>query len=301
MIENLRSLAILVAVVEKGSFRGGGQKLGLSSSVVSHHISNLEKRLGCVLFHRVSRKLALTPKGEVLYRAAREMVEVVGAGLSAITEGNSPACGVLKIAVPQVLTRGKFFETLEEFMASFPRAGLKISQLNGILNPVDDGYDVVLTRNIPGDARLGSRPVKKVAFTCVAAPDLVQRMCNMPISEILEQIPFIRAPGFDNSDWLGILEATGYSREGTFNFRLETDDIAVAYRMACSGAGLLALPLEFAADDINSGRLERVLEQFPQPEQQFYAIYPIAAEDSPLLAHFLDHLVLQNTLQEAAE
>ncbi|WP_081227971.1 helix-turn-helix domain-containing protein [Pseudoalteromonas luteoviolacea] len=45
MIDDLKSIAIFAAVVEHGSFRGAAKALKLSPSVVSYHISTLEKSL----------------------------------------------------------------------------------------------------------------------------------------------------------------------------------------------------------------------------------------------------------------
>ena len=61
MIDELRPLAIFAKVVEAGSFRAAATLLQLSPSVVSHHISELEKRLDVALLYRSTRKFSLIP------------------------------------------------------------------------------------------------------------------------------------------------------------------------------------------------------------------------------------------------
>ena len=71
MIDDLRSMAVFATVVSEGSFRGAAKQLALSPSVVSHHVSQLEKRLGCALLYRSTRHLALTDDGRVFVPSRR--------------------------------------------------------------------------------------------------------------------------------------------------------------------------------------------------------------------------------------
>ncbi|GLQ86713.1 LysR substrate-binding domain-containing protein [Dyella flagellata] len=66
----LGMLPCFVAAARLKSFTKAAQALHLTQSAVSQQIRHLESRLGYELFVRQSRGLALTPKGELLYRAA---------------------------------------------------------------------------------------------------------------------------------------------------------------------------------------------------------------------------------------
>lgn len=68
MIDELRSLAIFAKVVEAGSFRSAANALQLSPSVVSHHVAQLEERLGVALLYRSTRRLSLTHEGKKLFQ-----------------------------------------------------------------------------------------------------------------------------------------------------------------------------------------------------------------------------------------
>lgn len=63
MIDDYRSLAVFVAVADAGSLSAAGRRLKLSTSVISHHLSRLEAKLGVTLFFRSTRSLSLTPEG----------------------------------------------------------------------------------------------------------------------------------------------------------------------------------------------------------------------------------------------
>ena len=64
-------MRVFTAVVDASSFVAAGDALGLSKAAVSRYVSELEQRLGVRLMHRTTRKLSLTPEGEVFLARAR--------------------------------------------------------------------------------------------------------------------------------------------------------------------------------------------------------------------------------------
>ncbi|MCP5072488.1 MAG: LysR family transcriptional regulator, partial [Rhodobacteraceae bacterium] len=201
MIENLRSLAVLAAVVKEGSFRGAGAKLGLSPSVVSHHISNLEERLDCALLYRTSRKLKLTQKGAILHRAAREMVDTVALGLEAISETDGQPNGSLRIAVPHVASSSVFTRILQDYMAAYPKVNIELTLISETVHPVNDGFDLVLSSQPLEEKSLESRALAHIKIGAFAAPDLAKTLLDVRLIDALHQCPFILSPGFTAQDW----------------------------------------------------------------------------------------------------
>jgi len=298
MIENLRSLAILTTVVEEGSFRAAGEKLGLSASVVSHHMTNLERRLDCPIFIRVSRRLRLTPKGEVLHRAARQMVDVIGAGLREISQEETETGGVLRLAIPQVLMYGRFLQAIESFLASYPKVNLKLEQCHPEMEPLAGGYDLAFTRQFPTAKALEWQRLNEIEFGFFAAPDLVARFTDLNLAQTIAQVPFICAPGFDHEDWIKTFSPALSEGLAKLDFRMECDDMAVAHRFACSGAGMVALPVALANGDTKTGRLEQVFTDLTMPSPAYYAVYPKKGAQDSLASRFLEHLKLDNVLYD---
>ena len=80
MYRHLQSLAAFVAVGETGAFVKAAAKLGVTPSVVSHHISRLEEAVGATLVHRTTRNLTLSENGRRLFEATQGGVtEIVDA------------------------------------------------------------------------------------------------------------------------------------------------------------------------------------------------------------------------------
>ena len=86
MYRHLQSIAALVAVVETGGFGKAAQRLGLTPSVISHHIAKLEDHLGETLIYRTTRKLSLSPSGRQLFEAANSGLASIQEAVDAIQD-----------------------------------------------------------------------------------------------------------------------------------------------------------------------------------------------------------------------
>lgn len=292
-IENLRSLAILAAVVESGSFRGAGQTLGLSASVVSHHISNLEKRLECAIFKRTSRKLQLTEKGVVLHRAAREMVDVVNGGLTALSGVGQTVSGTLRIGAPQFLSSPKFLNSLDSFLGTYPGVNLDLHMTATIDTAQDGDFDVLITRCQNTDSSFFAVRLSDLAMSAVAAPDLAAKVKSMQLKEVAEKTPLILAPGFTQLDWETAFSNALVGKVRIETFRANCDYLELAHEMACSGMGVVVLPRHRMNVDLNSGRLVEVLPELGLESRPLYAVCSLAVEKTSLARRFMDHIVLE--------
>ena len=71
----IRHLQLVAAVSDEGSLTKAGERLNLTQSALSHQLLDIEARLGTPLFHRVSKRMILTPAGERVLSSARRVLE----------------------------------------------------------------------------------------------------------------------------------------------------------------------------------------------------------------------------------
>ena len=144
MIDELRALAVLAKVVEVGSFRGAARALSLAPSVVSHHVSALEARLGVPLIYRSTRKLSLTPAGARLATDAQGMVDAAERGLDGVRTGGARSRGTLRVTLPAFLADSSVCSDLAEFVRTHPEVQIVASFSDAPRDLLRDGFDVAL-------------------------------------------------------------------------------------------------------------------------------------------------------------
>lgn len=119
-------LPAFVAVVEAGTFSGAARQLGLSKSVLSKKVSQLEQTLGCQLIYRTTRSLALTEAGERYFETVRHTVRLASEGEDAIGALQSAPRGLLRVTVPMVYGRRHIAPLIPEFLALYPELQLQL-------------------------------------------------------------------------------------------------------------------------------------------------------------------------------
>lgn len=117
----LRSFA---AVADTGSFTAAGEVVARSQSALSVHIKRLEQLVGCIVFERTSRFVALTPAGETLLGYARRILALNDESLRRMMEPT--VTGEIRLGVTEYFLPGELAQILARFAASYPNVHLEI-------------------------------------------------------------------------------------------------------------------------------------------------------------------------------
>src|SRR5215510_4471755 len=124
MINRPDEMGIFQRVIERGSFAGAAEDVGLSPSAVSKLITRLELRLGVRLINRTPRRLALTAEGETYPGRAREVLGAIEAAESEIASARTSPRGQLRVLAPPVLAIDHLGPALPHFLVRHPRVTL---------------------------------------------------------------------------------------------------------------------------------------------------------------------------------
>jgi DNA-binding transcriptional LysR family regulator len=290
MLDQLRQMAIFVKTIDHGSFRGAARALQLSPSVVSHHVTQLEKRLGRALIYRSTRKLSLTPDGERLLAAARKMIDAAETGLQAVSTETRQPSGVLRVTVPAVLAQSRLVDHLAAYAIAHPFVQLSLDFSDLRRELIGDGFDVAIRMGWLKDSSLMVRKLFDVQRRLVAAqsyletrpePASPEELCDW---DWLELAPVgNKKPEFQKS---GV--RTVVSRPPS---RISVNDAHALYRFSRSGVGLAIIPEFLAEADIAAGHLRHVLAEWTVKPVGVFAVWPSNAPKDGLVKHFVEFLV----------
>ena len=102
------------------SFSDASKKLFISQSAVSQSIKTLEKKLGQSLFIRSTKRVKLTPEGEILFKHIEPAVNLIIRGENQIMDANDLNGGQLRIGATDTICRYHLVPYLKEFHEHYP-------------------------------------------------------------------------------------------------------------------------------------------------------------------------------------
>ncbi len=125
--ENLKTF---IAVAQLHSFSLAGEQLHLTQPAVSKRIAALEQQLGQNLFHRVNRRVELTPSGKILFSRAGQIMQAIEDTRRALVDLSGEVRGELRVATSHHIGLHKLPPVLRQFVARYPQVNLRFEFLD---------------------------------------------------------------------------------------------------------------------------------------------------------------------------
>jgi DNA-binding transcriptional LysR family regulator len=288
MIDELRSLAIFAKVVEAGSFRTAANLLKLSPSVVSHHVAQLEERLGVALLYRSTRRLSLTYEGDKLFSSAKAMILAAEKGLNNVAYHAMEPTGRLNLTLPAMLTRSPLVNDIAAFAKAFPKIELCMSFSDIQLDLIREGIDLAIRIGDLKDSTLKSKRLFTMKRKLVAAPALIDEHAYPRRPQDLLRWEWIGLKMRQNSKKL--INQQGKSCLIDFEPRIIVDSVEAVRQLAIDGLGLATPPAFLVAEDIQEGILLEPLPNWQPESLPVYAVWPPNVSKESLTFRFMSFL-----------
>lgn len=271
-MDEYRSLAIFAAVHDAGSFSAAGRRLKLSTSVVSHHVSKLEAKVGASLFFRSTRSLSLTPEGEAILPSARTMVAAAKDALDVLAATNNQLVGALRVTLPAFGDRSPLNRSILQFANEYPMVAVSIHNSDHQVDLVKEGFDLAIRLGVLRDSALKSKRIGTFERKVVASPDYLAIRPPIRTLADLQSCDFIAMAMVSDT-----ITLTCKNEQFSFqpeNVRLEVHSMSSAKAAVLEGLGIQHLPDSEVDVEIAEGRLVEVLPQWSPPDLGIYAVWP---------------------------
>lgn len=128
MSTSFKSIRYFIAVAESGSISAAIHELGVSQSVVSAAIAQIEADLGTLLFERRARGMALTHAGHQFLRHAHQIEVAMRNARDALASRPHTVTGNLNIGVTSLMVGYYLPFLLDRFRRVFPRIQVQITE-----------------------------------------------------------------------------------------------------------------------------------------------------------------------------
>ena len=283
-------LQVFLAVARLRSFSGAARELGVSTPAVSQAVRQLEEQLRVVLLIRTTRSVSLTDAGRRLVEGAGPALGQALAALTEVSAQPGETVGRVRLSVPRTAVPFVIAPVVPTFRARHPRVEVEVVIEERLVDIVAEGYDagVRLSEAIERDM-VQVRLTDAFRFVVVGAPGYLARHGTPQRPEELlrhECITF-------RSQTTGALYAWELER-GRRTWRIPvrggvvTTDSQLGLTLAEQGVGLAYAFEPVVAEQLRTGRLQRVLESYAPTVPGFFLYFPSRAQRSPALRLFVD-------------
>lgn len=193
---NYELYKVFFHVASSLSFSEASKKLFISQSAVSQSIKTLEKRLEQPLFFRNTKKVQLTPAGEMLLRYIEPAIHLIERGENEIMDTGTLGFGPLHIGASDTICRYFLVPYLKQFHDLFPNIPIKVTNHTslGCVDLLEQGKVDLIITNYP-NARMEHSYIQKTVaeFTdvFVANPSYFTMNEEKVSFEKLKQYPLL--------------------------------------------------------------------------------------------------------------
>ncbi|GHC17295.1 LysR family transcriptional regulator [Aidingimonas halophila] len=272
---DLDDLAFFQRLAQHGSLTATARELGLSLSAVSKRLKLLEARLGVELAHRTTRRLTLTPEGELYRERGAVILDELDDLEEALGNRRSDLSGRLRINATFGFGRRHIAPILSAFCADHPQLDAWLELTNFPLNLSDHGFDVGIIVGDPPDSRLVAHRLMVNRRILCAAPSYCATMPSLdePADLSRHQCLVVRENDSDYATWRFEHRSRHDERTVKVSGRLASNDGESMTRMAVDGHGILLRSWWDVHDHLQAGRLIEVLPEWQGVRADFHAVY----------------------------
>jgi DNA-binding transcriptional LysR family regulator len=290
-LDRWTEIEVFVQIAESGSISRAADALGISVSATSRYLMNLEERLNIRLVHRTTRQLSLTGEGEVFCERCRDILGSMKEAEASVSEAARNPTGLLRVQASLSFCLLHLTPLLPAFREKYPKIRVEVVAANRYLDIIENGIDVaVRTRRIEADTQITIRRLAQTRRLLAATPDYLKRFGTPEHPEDLSRHQLILYTLADNWNELRFTRGSD-TVIVPVNGVLNANDGQIIRAAALDGLGILAQPAYIIHEDLEAGRLVRVLDDWDLPRLTMNLAFPTKVFLPAKTRLFIDFLV----------
>ncbi|MBO9515679.1 MAG: LysR family transcriptional regulator [Variovorax sp.] len=292
-MQDLNDMVFFAEVAERGGFAAASRALGIPKSRLSRRVADLEAQLGVQLMQRSTRRLSLTPAGEIYLKHCAAMRDAAQAASEAVAQVQTEPRGTVRLSCPVTLAQSSVGPLLPRFMARFPEVRIEMRVLNRPVDPVEEGVDLALRvrPQIEDSATLVAKTFGMSRGILVASPDLLRRQGPVQVPAHLEKLDTVAmSTGDGRASW----RLEGPAAKVFIHHhvpRYVADDLATLKFAVVQGTGASVLPDYMCRPELKAGELMEVLPGWGPAPAITHAMFPARRALVPAVRQLIDFLV----------
>jgi len=284
---DLEALADFNAVASHGGFGRASRITGRPKASLSRRVRQLEDSLGVLLMERGARTLRLTEEGAALHEQTAALLDRIDDIQQALMGDVGLPHGRLRVNAPVLFGQRGLGRIAARYAAAYPDVQLEITADDRFIDPLTDGYDLVIRANPKPTTELAGRCFLRDELIIAAHPSIVR---PEPGGDA-EPVPVVMLLGMPEDAPWNLSHPGG---EMTLRTRpaLRLSSMAMVHDAVLDGAGAAMMPRSLIQADVDAGRL-LVWGTAAQRSIEVWALYPPHRHVSRKVSAFIRMLTEQ--------
>lgn len=289
-MDTLEAMRVFSAVAELGSFSDAARRLGMSKALASKKVGQLEEQLGVRLLNRTTRHVGLTEIGAAYRERCAALVAEVDEAHDMVRSRHGAPRGVLRVAAPRAFGEDVLVPALATFLDAYPDITVDVTLDERRVDIIGEGYDVAVRVDDMPDSSLIIRKITDFPFLICASPDYLAREGIPQYPDDLQGHTCVVLSSVNpTAQWA--FEVEGDIKRVTVPTRVRVNTARGVATLVREGVGIGLCLWSTVCDDLEAGRLVRVLEPYDHYDRKIYAAYPHSRHLSGKVRAFVDHLI----------
>ena len=264
-------LSAFVTIAKTQSLTRASAATGAGQSKLSRQLAALEKHLGCKLFHRSTRSIKLTEKGEIFLPHAERILQAAADARDLLHEGKAGFSGRIRMACSIAVARRLLIPALPRWQSLHPDLSLDMAISDRVSSIVEDQIDVALRAGPLTNSSLIARPIGLTRRIAVGSFEYLRSRGSPALPDDLKRHDCIVFSGAVHPQQWDFENARG-TVSVKVPSRLSVSTVDALYDAVRAGLGIAVMPSWFCKNALNDGSFVRILNDYQLPTQTIYAV-----------------------------
>ena len=287
-MDQLTIMRSFIGVTKTGSFRQAARELGISGSLVSRHIAELERTLGVRLLNRTTRTVSLTRAGTRYAKFATRIIDDMEQEQAALSGMHDRPEGPLAVIGPKWIGSKEVVDAIIAFSSRYPEIHIRF-EVGGMSERtydfLDQGFDVSFHTRHVRDSNLLLKKIADLKFTLCASPTYLHRAGEPgQLADLNEHDCLV-----NTNDPIWHLQHAGHDVHLKVNDPVySSNSYQTLAKAARAGRGIGLLPVRLVAAELEDGSLLDVIPGCVVPDRPLYALHSPGGQTLARVKLFLD-------------
>jgi DNA-binding transcriptional LysR family regulator len=279
-----------IEVVENGGYSAAARKMGRSKALLSKYVRELEDELQALLINRTTRQLSLTEAGQAYFDSAQEILQRIEEAKENVRQSGSGVGGTLRVTAPRSLgPMGSVFPIVE-FARTYPEIKLEVDFDDRVTDLVEERFDVAIRIGKLENSSLIAKRLGGNRLLYCASPKFLKQHGTPKAPKDLVNLPCIVDTNWRGKNNWPFTGADGQHFTQAVTSVLDVNDPEVCKRAALQGLGIAIIPEFVVSEEIKSGKLISVLDDYVAQGAGIYAVYPHRRHVPAKVRTFIDFM-----------